>query len=121
MVVCDALTLVGIHGYDKLKFREQSSSYQSLAPFQQSMTLEQLKYNKGLNGSETLTLDEIEMLLDLEDEDNRKGNFVRAYPNKHVSYEHLFEVKRYQNHLVSAYLAASDTVQTQLTQKKHKR
>lgn len=96
MVVCDALTLVGIHGYDKLKFREQAGSNQSLAPFQQSMTLEQLKYNKGqLTGNEKLTGDEIEMLLDVEDEDNRRGNFVRAYPNKDVSYEHLFEVKRY--------------------------
>jgi hypothetical protein len=26
MVVCDALTLVGLRGYDKLKFKEQSAS-----------------------------------------------------------------------------------------------
>ena len=80
IVVCDALTLVGIKGYDKLKFKEQAN--QSLAPFMQSMSLEQLKYHKNLTGSEQLTKDEIDMLLDLEEENYRKGNFVRAFPNE---------------------------------------
>jgi hypothetical protein len=31
MVVCDALTTVGIHGYNKLELKEQSQ--QGLAPF----------------------------------------------------------------------------------------
>ena len=48
----------------------------------QSMSLEQLKYRKNLTGSEQLTKDEIDMLLDLEEENYRKGNFVRAFPNE---------------------------------------
>jgi hypothetical protein len=39
------------------------------------MTLEELKYKKTLTGNEILTPDEIEMLLDLEDEASRMGNF----------------------------------------------
>ncbi len=33
MLVCDALTLVGIRGYDKLEFDTMSLSEQRLAPF----------------------------------------------------------------------------------------
>lgn len=33
MVVCDALTLVGIRGYDKQKFHTQNQAMQGLAPF----------------------------------------------------------------------------------------
>jgi len=40
MLVCDALTVVGIRGYDKLKFKDLDISEHNLAPFQQSMTLE---------------------------------------------------------------------------------
>ena len=34
MLVCDLLTLVGIRGYDKLKFKEKTLGEQNLAPFQ---------------------------------------------------------------------------------------
>ena len=75
MLMCDALTLVGIRGYDKLEFSEAASEEKTLAPFQQSMTLEELKYKQALTGKEVLTPDEMEMLLDLEDEGSRMGNF----------------------------------------------
>lgn len=52
MLVCDALTIVGLKGYDKLEFKERDIADQFLQPFQQSMTLEELKYKKELNGSE---------------------------------------------------------------------
>ena len=52
MLVCDALTIVGIRGYDKLEFKDFHISDQNLAPFLQSMTLEQLKYKKVLTGEE---------------------------------------------------------------------
>jgi len=39
------------------------------------MSLEELKYKQKLTGKEVLTPDEIEMLLDLEDEASRMGNF----------------------------------------------
>lgn len=81
------------------------------------MTLEELKYKKELNGSEQLTNDEIEILLDIEEENHRKGNFDRVYPELPLlaSYEKFFEVKRYQNSLVSAYLQASREIQVSLT------
>jgi hypothetical protein len=53
----------------------------------QSMTLEQLKYRKNLTGTEELTKDEVEMLLDVEEENARRGNFFRTYPAESNSYE----------------------------------
>lgn len=44
------------------------------------MTYEELKYLKTLKGSEQLSRDEQEMLMDLDDELYRSGNFVRVYP-----------------------------------------
>lgn len=45
------------------------------------------------------------MLLDLEEENCRKGNFIRAYPNLETApdYDQFFEVKRYQNALVRMF------------------
>jgi hypothetical protein len=60
------------------------------------MTLEELKYKRSLKGTEVLTKDEIEMLLDLEDEAARVGNFVRVFPVKTtIHYESFFDVMRY--------------------------
>lgn len=53
----------------------------------QSMTLEQLKYRKKLTGKEELSKDEVDMLLDLEEENARKGNFARVYPAESNIYE----------------------------------
>ncbi len=67
-----------------------------MAPFKQSMSLEELKYKKCLTGTEVLTEDEIEMLLDLEDEAARIGNFIRVFPLKTtIHYESFFDVMRY--------------------------
>ena len=52
MLICDALTLVGIRGYDKSKFHSQSTATLGLAPFQQSLTIEDLRNNEGLTGEE---------------------------------------------------------------------
>ena len=116
MLVCDALTLVGIKGYDKLKFHKLDITQTQLAPFQQSMTLEELKYKSGLTGSEELTRDEVEMLLELEEEFARKGNFQRVFPlvSNANFYDRFFEVKRYQNSLIQSYLTADDTVKAKL-------
>jgi len=52
------------------------------------------------------------MLLDLEEEFSRRGNFQRVYPlaSNCNFYEKFFEVKRYQNALVSAYLTAPQEI-----------
>ena len=86
------------------------------------MTLEELKYKSGLSGSEELTRDEVEMIVELEEEFARRGNFQRVYPLvSNVSYyERFFEVKRYQNSLIQSYLLAEDTVKGRLL-KEHKR
>jgi len=64
-----------------------------------------------------LTPDEIEMLLDLEDEASRMGNFERVFPleSNVQSFEKYFEVKRYQNILIGAYLLASPEVKAKVT------
>lgn len=50
------------------------------------------------------------MLLELEEEFARRGNFMRVFPlHSNVKYySEFFEVKRYQNALVNAYLMATD-------------
>ena len=81
------------------------------------MTLEELKYNNKLSGQEKLTKDEIDLILELEEEHARRGNFLRVYPlpDNVQHYEPFFEVKRYQNYLLSTYLTAPETVKSELT------
>lgn len=47
---------------------------------QVSMTKEELLKNRYLNGRETLTIDELLVLMEYEDEFSRKGNFARIFP-----------------------------------------
>lgn len=63
-----------------------------------------------------MTKDEVDMLLELEEEFARRGNFMRVFPlHSNVKfYSEFFEVKRYQNALVSAYLLTSDEVRSTL-------
>lgn len=75
MAICDTLTLVGIRGYDKQKFHSQTTELLGLAPFAQSMTLSELRQKPRLTGSEALTKDELEMLMDLDEEFMRRGNY----------------------------------------------
>jgi len=73
MLVCDALTLVGVRGYDKSRIQNETLS---MPPFHQSMTLEEPKYKKQeLSGDEKLSRDELEMIIELEEEFSRKGHF----------------------------------------------
>lgn len=77
-----------------------------LTPFAPSMTYAQVRDKERLDGSERLTKDEMEMLMDLDEEYLRKGNFERVFPltSNAFFYEQFFEFKRYQNALVAAYL-----------------
>lgn len=70
------------------------------------MTMEQLEEIKVLSGDENLTSDELNVLMDHDDEYSRKGNFSRVFPlSANVDYyEKLFEVKRYYNKLLWAYV-----------------
>lgn len=60
----------------------------------------------GLTGKEHLSKDELEMLMDLDEEFMRRGNFKRIFPlSSNVAYyEPFFESRRYQNVLTMAYL-----------------
>lgn len=62
--------------------------------------------NGRLRGDEDLTEDEAGMLMDLEDEQSRRGNFDRIFPvpSNHAYYAQFFESSRYENQLVAAYL-----------------
>jgi hypothetical protein len=44
------------------------------------MTLEELKYKNKLSGQERLTKDEVDLILELEEEYARRGNFLRVFP-----------------------------------------
>lgn len=123
MLVCDALTCVGLRGYDKTKFHAQTTEILGLAPFSPSMTYSQVKDKEHLDGTEKLTKDEMEMLMDLDEEFLRKGNFERVYPlaNNVFHYEQFFEYKRYQNVLTAAYLGTDQKIRDKLFSSKHKR
>ena len=122
MVVCDALTLIGIRGYDKKKFHAQDTQTLGLAPFAQSMTYLQLKQLNKFTGNEQLSKDELELLMDLDDEFMRRGNFQRIFPlsSNAQYYEPFFEFKRYQNCLAQTYLKSSGSVRDKVLGK-HKR
>ena len=97
MLVCDALTCIGLRGYDKTKFHAQTTDVLGLAPFAASMTYAQVREKEKLDGTEKLTKDEMEMLMDLDEEFLRKGNFERVFPltSNSLHYEPFFEYKRY--------------------------
>ena len=46
-----------------------------MAPFAQSMTVSELRQKPRLSGHERLSKDELEMLMDLDEEFMRRGNF----------------------------------------------
>ena len=70
------------------------------------MTLDEITKIKAFDGSESLTSDELTVLLDHEEEFSRKGNFSRVFPlAANVDYyEKFFEHKRYFNYLLWAYI-----------------
>ena len=74
------------------------------------------KENGQLTGTEELTKDEMEMLMDLDDEYMRRGNFERVFPlaSNVQFYEQFFEEERYQNCLVGAYLQTPQEVRDKL-------
>ena len=77
-----------------------------LAPFATSMSYGQVRASERLSGNEKLTKDELEMVMDLDEEFLRKGNYERIFPlsGNVWYYEPFFENKRYQNVLIGAYL-----------------
>ena len=122
MLVCDALTCVGLRGYDKTKFHAQTTDVLGLAPFSPSMNPQELR-ERRLTGNEKLSKDELEMIMDLDEEYLRRGQFERIYPlAPNVNhYEQFFESKRYQNQLLQAYLACDNKTRDKLLSPKHKR
>ena len=72
------------------------------------MSIEELEQlEKGqLRGNEELSEDEVGVLMDLEDEQSRRGNFERIFPDpsNQAYYVQFFESIRYENLLVAAYL-----------------
>lgn len=74
--------------------------------------LEQLEKGQ-LRGNEELTEDEFGVLMDLEDEQSRCGNFERIFPvaSNQAYYAQFFESKRYENNLVAAFLETPEARQ----------
>lgn len=79
-----------------------------LAPFSQSVALSELRQKPRMTGAEALTRDELEMLMDLDEEFMRRGNYQRIFPlaSNASFYEQFFETKRYQNALCACYLTS---------------
>lgn len=70
------------------------------------MTLEKVCDIEFLKGTESLSPDEINMLIDHEEEFSRKGGFARVFPlSVNIDYyERFFECKRYFNNMLWAYI-----------------
>ena len=86
------------------------------------MTYLQLKHLNKFSGNEQLSKDELELLMDLDEEFMRRGNFQRIFPlsSNAQYYETFFEFKRYQNCLAQTYLKSYGNVRD-LVLGKHKR
>lgn len=61
----------------------------------------------GFEGDELLSRDELNIILDLEDEFQRMGDFKRIFPVAGTCHKYygLSETRRYQNALYCAWLA----------------
>ena len=84
------------------------------------MTCDEVYEKVKFVGDEKLTQDEVEMLMDLEDEYSRRGKFDRAFLNEAnvARIGQLFEVQRYQNCLIKAYLQSEQDVKDKLLPKR---
>ena len=82
-----------------------------------------LKDGGKLKGYETLTEDEIDMLLDLEEENSRSGHFERIFPIESTMdyYSAFFENKRYENILMMSYLRSTQKAKDKLLLKNRKK
>ena len=69
-----------------------------------------------------MTEDEIDMLMELEEENSRRGHFERIFPeaSNMAYYAQFFESKNYQNALLLAYLNTPQEKKEQIL-RKHKR
>ena len=55
--------------------------------------------------TDTLTPDDLRMLIETEDENVRRGNFIRVFPNVNSKkYLKFFETPRYYNLLLSEWI-----------------
>ena len=92
MLVCDALTLIGMRGYDKTQDVEASGGH-ALGPFVPTMTYDEVMQLGYFEGTERLSKDETELLMDLDDEFSRRGNFELIFPlsKNAMHYERFFE------------------------------
>ena len=92
MLVCDALTLIGMRGYAKTQDGTASASHK-LSPFVPTMTYDEVMQLGKFEGTERLSKDESELLMDLDDEFSRRGNFELIYPlsKNAMYYERFFE------------------------------
>lgn len=81
------------------------------------MSLDELIELNVLQGDENLTSDELSMLMDHEEEFSRKGNFSRVFPlAANVDYyEKFFEVQRYHNNLLWAYIRGGSKSQNSIS------
>ena len=61
----------------------------------------------GFTGEELLSKDELNLIMDLEDEGRRLGQFTQIFPRPSTAqlYYGFFEVKRYANALYCAWLS----------------
>ena len=92
MLVCDALTLIGMRGYEKTQDVEASGGH-ALGPFVPTMTYDEVMQLGYFEGTERLSKDESELLMDLDDEFSRRGNFELIFPlsKNAMYYERFFE------------------------------
>ena len=83
------------------------------------MTVSELRQKPRLSGHERLSKDEVEMLMDLDEEFMRRGNFQRIFPlaSNAAFYDQFFETKRYQNALCASYLTSPQHIRDQLLYK----
>ena len=77
-------------------------------------TTDEIGPGQGFNGDELLSKDELNLILDLEDESMRTGQFDRIFPMPTTSHRYygFFEDKRYENALYCAWMSTTTKAKT---------
>mmetsp|Transcript_39141 Transcript_39141/g.44812 ORF Transcript_39141/g.44812 Transcript_39141/m.44812 type:complete len:184 (-) Transcript_39141:49-600(-) len=102
MLVCDALTIVGIKPTDHEDYVKNQKAHDETAKAKSTSE------SKPINSifADTLDEDDMKLILDFEEEKLRTQNFELIFPVKETvkNYKHLFAEDRYNNHLLWKHL-----------------
>lgn len=108
-LIVDIFNLVGYtmndaSAYRRAKYNIKKTATSTLSPEERKKHRDVL-LGKEIDCLENLTVDDARILRDTEDEYNRKGSFLRVYPDSDaLNYKNLFQLQPYYDRLVTQWV-----------------